>query len=41
MNISVFSKILEKRMLNRLNSFVQNYNILTDAENGVRGGRSK
>jgi hypothetical protein len=40
MNIIGFLKILEKLTFNRLNSFVQKYNILTDARNGLRGGRS-
>ena len=35
-----FSKILEKLMFNRLNSFVQKCNILTDAEHSFRGSRS-
>ena len=40
-NIGFFSpKILEELKFNRLNSFVQKYNILTDAQNGFRGGRS-
>jgi hypothetical protein len=38
--IAFFSKILEKRTFNRLNSFVQKYNILTDAQHGFRGSRS-
>jgi hypothetical protein len=38
--IGSFSKVLEKLKFNRLNSFVQKYNILTDAQNGFRGGRS-
>ena len=32
--------MLEKLKFNRLNSFVQKCNILTDAQNGFRGGRS-
>jgi hypothetical protein len=31
---------LGKLKFNRLNSIVQKYNILTDAQNGFRGGRS-
>ena len=27
-------------MFNKLNSFVEKYNILTDAQHGFRGGRS-
>jgi len=38
--LSVFSKILGKLTFNRFNSFVQKYNILTDAQNGFRGDRS-
>jgi hypothetical protein len=35
-----FSEILEKRTFNRLNSFIEKYNILTDAQHGFREGRS-
>jgi len=38
--LSVFSKILEKLTLNRLYSFIHQYNILTDAQNVFRWGRS-
>jgi hypothetical protein len=37
--IAFFFKILEKLTFNRLNSFVQNYNI-TDAQHGFNGSRS-
>jgi len=37
---SVFSKVLEKLKFNKLNSFVEKYNIPTDAQHGFRGGRS-
>jgi len=34
--LSVFSKILEKMMYNRLLSFLKKFNILTDEQNGFR-----
>jgi len=38
--LTVFSKVLEKLMFKKLNSFVEKYNILADAQHGFRGGRS-
>jgi len=38
--LSIFSEVLEKLMFNKLYSFVEKYNILTDAQHGFRGGRS-
>jgi hypothetical protein len=35
--LSVFSKVLEKLMFKRLNSFLPQYNILTDAHGFIRG----
>jgi hypothetical protein len=37
--LSVFPKILEKLMFNRLNSFVEKYKILTDVQHGFREGK--
>jgi len=38
--LSVFSKIFEKLLFNRLNSVVEKYNILTDVQHGFRESRS-
>jgi hypothetical protein len=38
--LSVFSKIVEKLMYNRLMSFITKNNILNDAQHGFREGKS-
>jgi hypothetical protein len=38
--LSVFSKILEKIMCKRLNSFIEKKNILSNAQFGFRQGKS-
>ena len=38
--LSVFSKLLEKIMYNRLSSFLKKFNILTDEQNGFRNNKS-
>ena len=39
-NLSVFSKILEKLIYNRLTHFINEHNILTDAQHGFRDNKS-
>jgi hypothetical protein len=38
--VGFFFKIVEEPTFNKLNSFVQKYNILADAQNGFRCSRS-